>query len=173
MVGESGDLAEGEKLAGGVVEQTYLNSYVAHAPIETHSATAVVEDGKVTVWASTQAPFTVKDQVAQALGFRRDNVRVITPYVGGGFGGKSAMPRRRWRRRGWRRSPASPCRWCGTARRSSSTTTSGRRRSSRSASGMTAAGKIVLWDARSWAPATARPRPFYDIPHQRTYDCVN
>ncbi len=58
--------------------------------METHSATAVIENGKATLWASTQTPFPLKQQVAQALGFTQQNVRVITPYVGGGFGGKSA-----------------------------------------------------------------------------------
>ena len=88
--GESGSLAEGEKLAASIVEQTYLNSYVAHASLETHSAVAQIEGGKVTVWASTQAPFSVRGAVAQALGVTQDNVRVIAGYVGGGFGGKSA-----------------------------------------------------------------------------------
>jgi len=68
LVGESGDPAEGEKLAAHIVEETYLNSYVAHAPIETHSAVAAFEDGKFTIWASTQWPFQVKQQVAEALG---------------------------------------------------------------------------------------------------------
>src|ERR1039458_4207916 len=66
--GASGDLAEGEKAAASTVEETYLNSYVAHAPLETHSATATVENGRATVWASTQAPFMVRQQVAQAIG---------------------------------------------------------------------------------------------------------
>src|ERR1035437_3848030 len=44
--GASGDLAEGEKASGTIVEETYFNSYVAHAPMETHSATATVENGK-------------------------------------------------------------------------------------------------------------------------------
>ena len=88
--GESGNLAEGEKLAASIVERTYWNSYVAHATMETHSALARIEDGKVTVWASTQAPFSVRGAVAQALGVEPRNVRIITPYVGGGFGGKSA-----------------------------------------------------------------------------------
>jgi len=44
------------------------------------------------VWASTQAPFSVKPAVAQALGIQPYNVHVITPYVGGGFGGKSGAP---------------------------------------------------------------------------------
>ena len=65
VVAQSGDLAEGEKLASAIIEQTYLHGYGAHATIETHSATAVVDDCKVTVWASTQAPFMVKSQVAR------------------------------------------------------------------------------------------------------------
>src|ERR1035438_9048220 len=89
-VGAGGDLAEGAKASSAIVEETYLNSYVAHAPMETHSATATVENGKVTVWASTQAPFSVRQQVAQALGVPPPDVRIIASYVGGGFGGKSA-----------------------------------------------------------------------------------
>lgn len=89
-VRESGALPEGERLASEVFEQTYLNSYVAHATMETHSAVAAIENGKVTVWASTQTPFPLKSQVAQALNLPPEKVRVVTPYVGGGFGGKSA-----------------------------------------------------------------------------------
>lgn len=89
-VGEGGNLAEGEKLAGEVIEGTYYDSYVAHAPMEPHSAVAAVVDGKVTVWVGTQTPFPVKNQLMQALKLPADKVRVITPYVGGGFGGKSA-----------------------------------------------------------------------------------
>ena len=44
----------------------------------------------MTVWAGTQTPFPVKNQLMQALQLPADKVRVITPYVGGGFGGKSA-----------------------------------------------------------------------------------
>ena len=89
VVDSEGDIKEGERLSDVVVEETYLNSYVAHATIETHTALAEVEGDKATVWASTQTPFSLKDQVAQALGFPSQNVRVITPFVGGGFGGKS------------------------------------------------------------------------------------
>jgi nicotinate dehydrogenase subunit B len=62
--------------------------------METHTATAVIENGKATVWASTQAPFMVKPQLAQAIGFPGENVRIVAPYVGGGFGGKTAGRRR-------------------------------------------------------------------------------
>jgi nicotinate dehydrogenase subunit B len=89
-VAEGGSLSEGERIVSGVIESTYLDSYVAHAAMETHSAVAAVENGKVTVWAGTQTPFPLKSQVAQALRLPPEKVRVITPYDGGGFGGKSA-----------------------------------------------------------------------------------
>jgi isoquinoline 1-oxidoreductase len=88
-VAEGGNLAEGQNAARFVVEETYLNSYVAHAPIEPHTALAKIEGNKVTIWASTQTPFPLKDAAASLLGIPSENVRVITPFVGGGFGGKS------------------------------------------------------------------------------------
>ena len=90
MVKQSGSIADGEMLAASIVEQTYLNAYVAHAPIETHSALASFENGKVTVWASTQTPFPLRDEIAHTLHLSPRDVRVIVPYVGGGFGGKTA-----------------------------------------------------------------------------------
>jgi isoquinoline 1-oxidoreductase len=89
VVAEGGNLATGQKSAAATFEATYLNSYVAHAPIEPHTATAKMEGDKITIWASTQSPFGAKDEIAQALGMPAEKVRVITPYVGGGFGGKS------------------------------------------------------------------------------------
>ena len=82
-------MAAARAAAGEVFESTFLKGYVAHAPIEPHAATARVEDGKLTVWSSTQVPFPTRDRLAQVLGLDAENVRVITPYVGGGFGGKS------------------------------------------------------------------------------------
>jgi isoquinoline 1-oxidoreductase len=89
VVTQGGDINEGEKIAREAFEATYLNHYVAHATIETHTALAKVEKDRVTVWASTQRPFGAKEEVAQALGMPSKNVHVITPFVGGGFGGKS------------------------------------------------------------------------------------
>ena len=85
-----GDLAAGRSAAAKTFDVTYHTSYMAHAPVEPHTSVADVANGKATVWASTQSPFGTQPQVARALGFSPENVRVITPYVGGGFGGKSA-----------------------------------------------------------------------------------
>jgi nicotinate dehydrogenase subunit B len=89
VVAKDGDLQAGENAAKAVIEETYLNDYVAHSPIEPHAAIATIEGGKVTVWASTQTPFPLKEEVARELGVQPENVRVISPFVGGGFGGKS------------------------------------------------------------------------------------
>jgi len=86
---QGGDLDEGKKLAAKKFESTYLNSYVAHSAMETHAALAQIEGDKATIWASTQNPFGARDQIAQAIGFPAEKVRVITPFVGGGFGGKT------------------------------------------------------------------------------------
>ncbi len=90
IVSQNGNLKKGEKQSKTIVEATYHNSYVAHAPMETHTAVAAFEKEKMTVWASTQTPFGVQEQVAEALNMPLEKVRVITPFVGGGFGGKSA-----------------------------------------------------------------------------------
>jgi isoquinoline 1-oxidoreductase len=68
----------------------FQKGYVAHAAMEPHAALAHITEGKVTVWASTQTPFPTRDHIAQALGIDPAKVRVLTPYLGGGFGGKSA-----------------------------------------------------------------------------------
>jgi isoquinoline 1-oxidoreductase len=87
---ETGDVAGARARASNVFRLSYRKGYVAHAPIETHTALAEARDGRITVWASTQTPFPTRDLIAQSLRLRPQDVRVITPYVGGGFGGKSA-----------------------------------------------------------------------------------
>ena len=167
VVGEGGNVEEGEKLSTTIVDETYLNSYVAHASMETHTAVASIEGGKATVWASTQAPFSVKPQVAQALGIQPENVRIITPYVGGGFGGKSGGPQaveaaRLAKAAGkpvqvvWNRAEEffyDPFRPAAVVK---------------IRSGLTAAGKIAFWDAQVYAAGEREATPFYDIPNHHT-----
>ncbi len=85
-----GDVSAARSTAGKIFENTFYKGYVAHAPIEPHAATAELRDGELTVWSSAQTPFPTHDDLARTLGLPADKVRVITPYVGGGFGGKSA-----------------------------------------------------------------------------------
>jgi isoquinoline 1-oxidoreductase len=87
---EKGSLPDGHAAAKQSVESEFYNHYVAHAPMEPYAVLAHVEDEQVTVWASTQAPFRVQGTVADTLEIPEENVRVITPFVGGGFGGKKS-----------------------------------------------------------------------------------
>ncbi len=89
VAANDGSLKQGEIGAKTIFEQTYLDGYVAHAPIEPHTAVVKIEGKKATVWASTQTPFPLKDEVAEEIGLQPDDVRVMPPFVGGGFGGKS------------------------------------------------------------------------------------
>jgi len=88
VISNGGNIESGQKLAKYMVEETYLNGYVAHAPIETHTAVAHFEGDKLTVWASTQTPFGLRGALTRELGMSEENIRVIAPFVGGGFGGK-------------------------------------------------------------------------------------
>jgi len=87
---EGGSLPDGHAAASQKVESEFYNHYVAHAPMEPYSVLANVEREIVTVWASTQAPFQVRQTVAETLDIPEEKVHVITPFVGGGFGGKKS-----------------------------------------------------------------------------------
>lgn len=89
VFGEGGNLKEGEALAATTFEHTYFDHYVAHSAMETHTALANMEGDKLTLWASTQNPFGLKEEMARTLDLPSQKVRVITPFVGGGFGGKT------------------------------------------------------------------------------------
>jgi isoquinoline 1-oxidoreductase len=88
VVAAAGDLSTAAAVR--TFETTFHTGYVAHAPMEPHAALADVKPGAATIWASTQTPFPTRDAVAKALGLDPKTVRVITPFLGGGFGGKSA-----------------------------------------------------------------------------------
>ncbi|MGB3223426.1 MAG: molybdopterin cofactor-binding domain-containing protein [Desulforhopalus sp.] len=86
---EGGNLETGEKQSKMLFELTYLDGYVAHAPMEPHTATVEYKNGRATVWPSSQTPFPAQQEAALALGIPVDRVRVISPFLGGGFGGKT------------------------------------------------------------------------------------
>lgn len=87
-VKSTGDVDAAQKLCDKVFDSEYHDPYVAHVAMETHSALAQLENGKMTVWAATQSPFGLREGIMRELGMVADKVRVITPFVGGGFGGK-------------------------------------------------------------------------------------
>ena len=163
-VSTKGDVAAARAAAGRVFESTFHKGYVAHAAMEPHTATAEVTGDNLTIWASTQTPFPTRERVAQELGLAPEKVRVITPFVGGGFGGKSA---------GLQASDA--------ARLAKITAKPVQVRFSRAeefffdtfdpacvvtlASAIDAAGKITLWDYHVYAAGNRGADLFYDVPN--------
>ncbi|HLB11539.1 MAG TPA: molybdopterin cofactor-binding domain-containing protein, partial [Dehalococcoidia bacterium] len=87
-----GDVDDGFRRSDYVREDTFSIQCVTHCALETHSCLASYENsGKLTLWASSQAIFPLRDDLALTLGLRLGDIRVIRPYVGGGFGGKVQM----------------------------------------------------------------------------------
>lgn len=70
------------------LEQTFHIDYIAHAPLEPRAGVAQWENGKLTVWTGTQRPFGVQDELAKVFDMPKENVRVIMPDTGSGYGGK-------------------------------------------------------------------------------------
>ena len=85
---ESGDLDAGFKQAAHVVEASYQTQVETHVCLETHGCVCEWQGDNLTSWASTQAVHGTREGFAQALGIPQPNVRVITQYMGGGFGSK-------------------------------------------------------------------------------------
>jgi isoquinoline 1-oxidoreductase beta subunit len=74
---------------GKIIEAEYFAPHLAHASMEPPVAVADVRDEKVTVWSPTQDPQGVQEQVAKALGLKKENVTCHVTFLGGGFGRKS------------------------------------------------------------------------------------
>ena len=70
------------------LQRTYTIAYIAHTPLEPRAAVADWKDGRLTVWTGTQRPFGVRGELAQAFGLQDNQVRVIVPDTGSGYGGK-------------------------------------------------------------------------------------
>jgi nicotinate dehydrogenase subunit B len=166
IVSQGGILESGNKLAREIFKETYLNSYVAHAPIETHTAVAKIEKGKATVWASTQSPFGVKEEVAQDLGLPSQNVRVIAPFLGGGFGGKSFSKQAVEAAR-LAKLTGKPVQVAWSRAEEFFYDTFRPAAVVRIRSGIDGSGNIVLWDYDVCFAGSDGAEQFYDIPHHR------
>jgi len=87
-----GDVESAWPRCAAVVEDTFRLPQIQHVPIEPHMAVALWEQsGQVTLWTSSQSPFAQRDLIAQSLGIPHGDLRVVSPYVGGGFGGKAGV----------------------------------------------------------------------------------
>lgn len=87
-----GDVDSAWDKCAAIVERKYRIPHIQHVPIEPHIAIAKVdESGEITLWGSSQSPFAQRNLIAQSLGISQSKMRVIAPYVGGGFGCKAGV----------------------------------------------------------------------------------
>jgi xanthine dehydrogenase YagR molybdenum-binding subunit len=83
-----GDFSSGFAGAAVKIDQTYTTPDHSHAMMEPHATTAAWNGDKLTLWTSNQMIAWSKGDVAKTLGIPKENVRLDSPYIGGGFGGK-------------------------------------------------------------------------------------
>jgi len=90
-----GNTANAFREADFIIEDTHTVPRYSHCAIEYHGAVGLFDhSGRLTVWTSSQSPHTQRHIFAQTLaplGLKHKDVRVITPHVGGGFGGKAGV----------------------------------------------------------------------------------
>ena len=86
-----GEIAEGFKKSDHVFENTFTFPRVQHFSMEPHATVAHVEAERITMWAGTQEPFTLREHLADIFKVPLNKIRIIVPYVGGGYGGKLAV----------------------------------------------------------------------------------
>jgi isoquinoline 1-oxidoreductase len=86
---DRGDVDEALRAGPVRLDAQYSAAFIAHVPMEPRSALAQWrDDGGVTVWTGTSTPFRARGELAAALGLAEDQVQVVVPDYGGGFGGK-------------------------------------------------------------------------------------
>jgi xanthine dehydrogenase YagR molybdenum-binding subunit len=83
-----GDFASAYASAEVKLDATYTTPDQAHAMMEPHASIAAWNGDKLTLWTSNQMIDWCVTDLAKTLGMRKEDVRVISPYIGGGFGGK-------------------------------------------------------------------------------------
>ena len=88
---ERGDVDSGFREADQIFEDSFYFPSAQHYPMEPHICVAQFEGDVLTVWSATQSPFPVRQELARVFGLPFSAVRVIVPYVGGGYGAKSGI----------------------------------------------------------------------------------
>ena len=88
-----GDVEKGFKQADVILEEKYKTNLIQHTTMEPRVTVASWSGKKLTLWDSHKNPFRVRTEVARALNIRVNQVRILTPYIGGDFGDKAFVER--------------------------------------------------------------------------------
>ncbi|HYA97939.1 MAG TPA: molybdopterin cofactor-binding domain-containing protein [Methylomirabilota bacterium] len=148
------------------LQQTYRVAYIAHAPLEPRAAVARWEDDRLTVWTGTQRPFGVRGELATAFHLREEQVRVLMPDTGSGYGGKhtgeAAIEAARLAR-----ATGHPVKVVWTREEEFTWAYFRPAGLIEVHSGVSKEGKLIAWDFHNYNSGSAGIRTYYDVPHQR------
>jgi CO/xanthine dehydrogenase Mo-binding subunit len=92
-VKQRGDLEAGFREADVVVERRFTTNCQFHSPLQTRCCVAMWDGGRLTVYDSEQAIWPIKEDLSWALKLQMDKIRVVTKFMGGGFGSKAGAQR--------------------------------------------------------------------------------
>ncbi len=162
-----GSIDRGKEESSFVVESEFHNSYVAHSALETHTALAYMEGDRLIARVSTQSPFGVQDTLSRELGLPLEKVRVIPPFVGGGFGGK-APARQALEAARLTRLSGKPVMVHWTREEEFFYDTFRPAAVVKVISGADKQGKIRVWDYHEYYAGSRGSDTIYDVPNQRT-----
>jgi len=170
---ENGNVDDGFKQAAHVVEATYATHIITHVCLETHGAVCEWDGDKLTAWVSTQAVHGTKDGFARGLNIPAANVRVITQYMGGGFGSKFGPDSQGLICAKLAQQAKAPVKLMLDRKEEHLDTGNRPSATAKIRAGVSAEGKLVAFDGQSWgtggAGATSGfPLPYiYDFPNRK------
>ncbi|HEX6823687.1 MAG TPA: molybdopterin cofactor-binding domain-containing protein [Candidatus Sulfotelmatobacter sp.] len=163
---DTGSVDEAMKSADHRLQQTYTVQYIAHVPLEPRAAVAKWDGDRVTVWTGTQRPFGVRGQLAEAFHLPEENVRVLMPDMGSGYGGKhtgeTAIEAARLARAAKR-----PVKVVWTREEEFTWAYFRPAGVIDVSSGVKNDGTITAWEFHNYNSGSAGIRPYYEIPNQR------
>jgi isoquinoline 1-oxidoreductase beta subunit len=152
--------------ADRVLDASYRAAYIDHAPMEPRAAVVEWEGNRLTAWIGCDGPFRAQQELAEEFALPREQVRVIVPDMGGGFGGKhtpdAALEAARLARAAgkpvhvqWTREEEFTWAYCRPAA------------VIECRGGLGAGGSLVAWDFTTVNPGGAALDTPYTIPHVR------
>jgi xanthine dehydrogenase YagR molybdenum-binding subunit len=169
-----GNVDEGLTKATHIVEGLYSTQVQTHTSLETHGGVCEWDGDKLTAWVSTQAVHGARDGIAKSLGVPQTNVRVITDYMGGGFGSKLGFDRQVVVAARLAKEAGAAVKMMLSRKEEHLVTGNRPSAFARVKAGTDASGKFVTFDAETWGTGGAGqgagfavPYPVYSFPNRR------
>ncbi len=165
---QGGDLETGKNESGLIFANEYHDGYKAHASIETHAATAIFENDKISMWVSSQTPFGTRQEVADRLGIPKEDVHLRQIHLGGGFGGKIYNQQAVEAARIAKMVPGTPVQLMWSRKEEFMYDRFRPAAVIKVNSGISKDGLIKFWDFNIYCAGDRGTELFYDVPHHQT-----